>query len=368
MKSLNFSVRVMRVLFSVLMCTLILAVAGFGGWALPASIALHGVVFVAGYFDAFPAGSLFENVIDSTAVVKFAKDAETKFRPNNEFYLKSVDDTPLVNDSGDMVVHAVAGDDPETVENPTSFPLEVQNIEDDVVSYGLDLIATKPQRISDLKKAITNYPFRQTIIDSHNNSLMVKVANKMIEKWSPAEADRYLRSTGTAVPAALTGKGATGNRKGFLVNDIIDAAAVLIDDDIDTTELYGLITPKIWAQLMKQADVISYEKTGRSDKLAKGLIGSIANIEFFVRSVAARYTNDGTPVPLGSNATTVSTTNSGILIWTPSCVRRAEGVMDVYLNPKQGTMLGDTYNVSKRYGGRRRKDKKGVVALIEDAA
>jgi hypothetical protein len=306
-------------------------------------------------------------------VTMFSQQVEKRTRPNNSFVNYSVDESSFVR--GEKVVSPVEGDDPTGITNPSKFPLTLEQNDDDSSEWPISLHATLPQRISDDQMLMVNYNARQHIIDRHMAVIDAMAARKILFDWAPTNASMIIDSSGGATPASLAKWGATGNRKAVTKDNIIDAVTALSEDDADS-EIYMLIPSTFYGSLLKIQDFVDYNKTGRSDLLAKGFIGEIAGAKVLRRSTGVIYAANGARLAVVEKKTTDSTkafsvaadANQGILVWNPTCVTRAFGPATPYIDPKSGQLLGSTVNFSQRAGGKKRKDGLGVVAIREVAA
>lgn len=295
-------------------------------------------------------------------IVQFHEEAEEHLFPDNSFMYASVDDSPFLK--GRTVKRGVSGDDPESVTNPTSFPLTVTDRADDENSYDIALHATKPHRLGDVEELELAYDKRSSILSQHASVLNLKAAIEFVHNWSPSLATNIIRTTGEAEAAATPS--ATGTRKAITKNDFINGVTVLSRMDA-ADNMFGLVGATQYAQLLKIADFIDYNKTGRADMLAKGIIGEILGVKLYHRSKSGIYTNAATPVKKKIDAAGAATDNEALLIWSANMVYRAFGNHEVYINEHLGQFLGSTLNMSVRAGGTIRKDQKGVVAIVQAA-
>jgi hypothetical protein len=302
-------------------------------------------------------------------LIQFSQQAEKTPRPNNGFLQYAVDDSPLVQ--GTKVVSPVEGDDPTVVQDPTIFPLTINQADDDNNEYPLSQFATLPQRISNEQELLVNYALRQMIINRHQRSIEAKIARHILQKWAPTLSGNIIAASGATVTSTLAKFGGTGNRKVASRDDILDAVGVLRTDDVND-DTYMLIPAGFYNNMLKIADFIDYNKTGRSDMLAKGIIGEIAGAKVMTRSTGLIYNADGTVATVAQQSgskliKTASDALSAILVWNASCVTKAIGPMEPYLDARNGTLLGASVNFSQRAGGKLRKDQVGVVAIREVA-
>jgi hypothetical protein len=226
-------------------------------------------------------------------MTQFSQQVEKRPRPNNGFMQFAIDESDLVQ--GKTVIRPVSGDDPDSVTDPTVFPLKIQNKDDDRNQYDLSLHATLPQRISDLLQLQVNYALRQNIIDRHMAVIDNKVARKIMLDWTPTNSANIVYTSGAAKAAGLLTFGATGTRKSTAKADILNAIKLLREDDIDA-DLKMLIPASFQQELKAMTGFIDYNTTGRVDALAKGLIGNIDGCEVMLRSTGVIYDENGVPL------------------------------------------------------------------------
>ena len=124
-------------------------------------------------------------------------------------------------------------------------------------------------------------------------------------------------------------------------------------------------------------DFIDYDKTGIKNKLARGIVGKLMNIEFITRwndefgSVGLHYNQSATKK---DNRKTDGTLNiaaddgAGALFFTPWGARYSDAPVDTAINRKPAGYKGATIVESfSRFGATisRQHDEMGVVALFE---
>lgn len=305
----------------------------------------------------------------SPLLIQFSSQVERRKRPNNGFLKFCVDESDMVN--GQEVRRPIEGDDPIAVTNPTQFPLEMEQREESTATYTISLHATKPQRVSDFTQLQSNYNLRQLVIDKHMAVIEHKIAREILYNWSPTNVNNNIvLTTGGSVEATLAKWGATGNRKAIEKNNYIDAIRKVKEDDAEDGTVM-MIPVGHEAQMRKIGDFIDYQLTGRADMLANGIIGRIFGCNVMYRSTGIVYGASGL-VPV--KPTFVKTSNKiavaanacqGVLIWNPTSVYKAIGKIEVYVDPKNGSLLGGSVNFSQPAGGNKRSDELGIAAIVE---
>ena len=292
-----------------------------------------------------------------------SSDIQKNLYPNNEFYKKSKVDAGVQADVTTVQIPQ-AGAVPTVVENPTSFPLTIAPRVDSEVEYAVDVIATEPIVIQDDNELVLSYSKRQDVLQDHVAVLNTRVADKLAHAWSAVPATNQVRTTGADSPVLLTG--ATGTRKRFSLPDFINAMRIMDNMDAGNNRI-ALFSANMYAELITASlsQFVGSDKLS-SDLIAQGVVGKLFNTLIYVRSRTCRYTNAATPLKKIYTAANAATDNDSILIFDPSLVRRAEGIVKVYSDLDNPAYLGSIYNAKIRAGGTAsRTDFKGIVSIIQ---
>lgn len=333
---------------------------------------------IASFCDAHSMGaihSLFFGDVNSAMVlantpaltIQFSRNIESLPKPDDSFLMRSVDESQYVN--GVKVVRPVAGGFPTVVTDPKSFPLKVQQKDDDSNEYAIKLHATLPQRISDWQELQQSYASRDGVLSRHVQALNHKIVREMMFNWSPTDSNVIVETSGPDKLAGLARFGATGNRKMITRDDILKAVQLFNEFDFDEDN-HMLIPSSFKTDIRKIPEFVSYEKTGRPNGYGQTAIGEIEGCVVWTRSTGVIYNAAKTPVRVTTNEDTNrivadAAACHGVLIWNAGSVYRALGKMQPYIDPKSGLMLGGTVNFSRAAGGNIRKDGIGVVAIVE---
>lgn len=310
-----------------------------------------------------PAGEARGLAFDDPLTTIFTRELQRLLFPNNEFYKQSL----LIGSGADISARFFEipqeVEMPETVTNPTVFPLVVGELTDDNEVVEMDLHATKPTRLGDREALETAFDKRASILSRHGDALDLLCARTAINRWSNIDvANAVVRTTGAASSASLPGQ--TGNRKAIAKDDFIKANQIL-----DRMEMkgqrYALVGATMYSDLLRIPDFVDYQKTGNQSALLTGALGELFGIKFFKRSTAAIYTGALTPKAVG--AALAATDQEGALLWVQGAVGRVEGAVKTYLNAQQAQYLGDIMNAAVRFGCNiMRADKAGIVGIVQD--
>lgn len=345
---------------------MVLASVGFQLFG-TAAMAVVAVMFLLGFMPIswLPAGALHNEVIRRI----FSSDVQTALYPDNSFYAGTQQDANIAIDAVEVEIPQDEDGEAQTVVNPNKFPLETYTEEDLKKSYGVDLIATKPQLVTDLNQSIVTYDKRAVKQRKHVKSLEKQLAERIMFAWAATKAQFIKQTTGTDVRAAHA-KGASGNRKRVTGDDILYFMSLFNDANIPNDGRRRLIAPAyMYEDLVK---VIEDKKNYLMTKdmvIDKGAIGVLYGFQIFMRNETIVYTEAATPQPKALGAATAATDNQSIIFFHPDFVRHAKGNVMTYINPNQGQFLGGTMNFALRGGGTKsRLSEIGVAALVEDNA
>jgi len=345
--------------------SLLLASVAFTATASPA-FAL--TTFAAPMVYAFwPSVELPEMRLYDQQILKiFLKDLQKNLYPANEFYKASkLDASGKIN--GRTVSVGQAGAIPTIHVNPSSFPLPVEDREDNVLEYLVDLFATSPIHLPDEELENLPYDKRMDVLSDHVDTLNTRIADTAAVKFAPSLATNIVRTSGTGNTGSLA-TGATGTRKELTYADFIEAIRIMDNMDVPSEGRKMLINSNQVAEVKRIAEFRDFDKTGIVGQLAAGSIGKIQGCDVFVRSRAALFTNAGTPVVKSVGSLAAVSDNQSILIWHPMYVRRCEGNVKNYMKENDPNYLGSILNASVRFGASlSRLDQKGAVAIVQAA-
>lgn len=265
------------------------------------------------------------------------------------------------------VVHVPqAGAPSEVTKNRTELPAVVVRRNDDEVTYVLDEYTTAPRLVTDAEKVELSYDKRQSIIGEDKANLNEAVANEFVYTWSPNKATSILRTTGDAVAAHTPS--ATGNRKAFTVADVSAARKAINKANAPKEERYALLDSEMYDQLLNSMTEQQQQAFHAQADVANGTIGKLHGFNFYERSQGAVYTNAATPAPKSLSAEGAATDNAAAIFWQKNSVERALGEVKAFEKNNDPTYYGDILSFLLRAGGRiRRKDQKGVVAVVQAA-
>lgn len=299
---------------------------------------------------------------DDPLTTIFTKELQKLLFPNNAFYKNSL----LIGSGAD-----IAGryfeipqevEVPESVTNPTVFPLVVGELTDDSEVVEMDLHATKPTRLGDREALETTFDKRTSILSRHASVLDLLCARTAINRWSAIDTvNAVVRTTGAAKAASLPGQ--TGNRNAIAKDDFIKANEILDRMEMQG-QRYALVGATMYSDLLRIPDFVDYQKTGNQSALLTGALGELFGIKFFKRSTAAIYSSVLTPKAVG--AALAATDQEGALIWVDGAVGRVEGAVKSYINAGRAEYLGDIMNAAVRFGcSLMRQDKAGIVGIVQ---
>jgi len=270
------------------------------------------------------------------------------------------------------VVHVPqAGAKPNVVKNRTTFPaVTVRRTDTDIV-YPLDAYSTDPTHIPNAEEVELSYSKMDSVLGEHVLALREEIGDDILYKWAFAYADAtapatILRTTGANVAAHLAA--ATGNRKGFLKEDLKRARLELNKSNIPVEGRYALIPSDLLDQLTNDSDLKVRDNALELD-MRSGTIGRLYGFEILERSATLSYDNAATPVLKAIGAAGAATDNDSVMCYHRNAVSKAMGGTEFFENLRDAEFYGDVYSAEVRMGGRsRRTDGKGLVMIVQDAA
>lgn len=113
------------------------------------------------------------------------------------------------------VIHMVdIGADPEVLVNNTTYPLEIENLEDGDIAVTLDKYQTKPTRITDDELHALGYDKMSSVVERHKEAFSETKFSRAIHSLSPAEHK-------TKTPVLLTTGEVVDDRRRLTRSDII---------------------------------------------------------------------------------------------------------------------------------------------------
>ena len=301
--------------------------------------------------------------------IVYSRELQKQLFPDNSFYKKSVNESGLAATAKTFEIPNLSdiGEANETTR--TVLPLPVIKSDDDKVTGAMKEFYCNPIVVEDEEEIVANYSKRQNKQLQQAFALNAKCADYAAYQWMPTLAANIIVSTGAARASNVVGL--TGNRLALLKADILKVYNKLLRMNVQggNGQMFGLLTPDAYTDLLGIADFVDYEKIGRADKLANGVVGTICGIEMLVRSknghIGALYTSANARIKTVGTAATDRPVN---LFWHSGYVCTAESNVKTYIDQDNPTYLGTVINASVRFGAEKcRVDEVGIVALAETA-
>ncbi|MBR8784271.1 hypothetical protein IX308_000440 [Porphyromonas levii] len=279
--------------------------------------------------------------------------------PDDSFVSKSRDDSEYVN--GKKVHIPNAGAPSGVEENRSSLPAAVNERTDYDVEYAMSEFTTNPIRISHADTVQLSYNKRNSVIASDKKELHRKAHESILRKWAPVgDDDRIVKTTG--VPVEAHAPKATGKRKAFTKNDLKKVFTRMNVDDVPADGRYVLVDAIMYDQFIDSLTAKESAAFFTAVDVKKGVCGELYGIKVMMRSTVLFYS--------GNNLSTVAGADdsAAALAWHEDAVSRARGEVKMYGDEDSPTYYGDVYSFLLRAGGsKRRHDKKGVYAIVQDS-
>lgn len=300
-----------------------------------------------------------------------AKELAKYLFPDNAFYTNALRDGGSKGIAIDAKTVQVTeeGTIPDSVIDPSAFPLTATQRTDTTVEYDTHLFATKPTIILDDEELLVNYNRRSVILQAHGKRLNTDIANFMAHAWATGMG-KFFVTSGTDTRTA-SAPSATGNRKKVAKGDILAIQEYFDKQNILPDNRFAVLPTELYSDLAAIDDFISYEKRGMVDMISKGLIGELYGFKIFKRSSVVVYdmTTPATPVLNAIGAAGGANDSLAGIFWQHDTARFATGTPKIYVNTNRGEYLGTTVNSAIRSGGSvSYLTGKGVATLIQDIA
>lgn len=279
--------------------------------------------------------------------------------PDDSFMTKSIDDSQYVY-LGKKVHVPQAGNAPSVTKNRSSVPATAASREDSDLEYEIAEFTTDPIYIPNADNYELSYSKRESVTREARNGLMQYVATDMLMNWAPAASETY-QTTGAAVDPHISG--ATGKRKSLNRHDVLRLQILFDSQNIPQKDRYLLLDAHMYGQLLSDLTESDKNMFMASADAAKGIVGNLYGFNVMKRSQVLRYSAAKAPVPVSSDT---ATDLAAGLAWHQDAVSRALGDVKAFVNNDNALYYGDVLSFLVRAGGhKRRKDKKGVIALLE---
>lgn len=282
------------------------------------------------------------------------------FFADNSFASKVMIDDQYVNEG--KRVHIPNAGAPSKVEiNRSSVPATAVKRVDTDVEYDLEEFTTDPVLIPHADRVELSYDKRNSVISQDRANLIEVARQNLLYKWDPSSTN-FVKTTGVAV-TAHTDK-ATGNRKKVTTDDVLSLMTKFDQDNIPQEDRYLLLDAVMYAQLLES--MTNTEKIGffQAADVKNGIVGNLWGFNVMKRSKVLRYTASDAISKF--DTTGAATDCAAGLAWHRMTLSAALGEVKVFSHDDSPTYYGDILSFLVRAGGAiRRKDKKGIYALVQ---
>lgn len=283
---------------------------------------------------------------------------------NNDFLNYCKDASGDVKD-GTIVHISQAGAGSNIEVNRTSLPATITEREDSDITYALKEFTSDPKLVRNLDKIQYEYDKVQSILEEDMATMRQKVADWMLRLWAPADAGRFIRTSGANT--AATAPGATGTRKLFTLADLLQARLKMNLESVPDEDRYAIIPSNLMMGLLDDPVLKARDKSLELD-MKGGVISRIYGFNLIERPSAVIYDASGTPVAKNPGVAGATTDNHGVICWQKFAVEKAIGAIKPFYNLGKAEYFGDIFSFLVMAGGRiRREDNKGIVSIIEAA-
>jgi len=312
------------------------------------------------------------------------KDVVENLFKNNEFLLKSIDESQYV--VGGSCVHIPqAGAPSGAVRNRSSLPATIKKRTDTDVTYALDEITTDPRFIPSAEVAELSYDKRASVLMEDQRYINQLVADAMLYNWKP---QYWIKASGVAKADNLAW--GSGTRTGLTYDDFVAAKTIFNQWNMPKEGRYVILDTEMYKELCDNVKSLSSDNLTIVYDPITGLLKKLEGFEIYERSTVLlasavstlsqvsgkryfQFSGDNslyTPEQyLAIEDGTTQAANTACLcglFWSDLAVSRAVGDVKMYENIGDPTYYGDIYSFLVRCGGRQRRgDGKGVLGLTQ---
>lgn len=298
------------------------------------------------------------------------QDIQENLFKNSAFIKRSVNHSAWV---ANKTVHIPnAGSNPAVAKNRASLPATIAARTDNDLTYNLNEYSTDPMLLTNIDELQVSYDKRASILNAQIETLTEVIGNNTAYAWSPTNAGRIIRTTGSASSLALA-PSATGTRKAVTLADIAALRAVLDNDNVPMEGRILLIPSDLYnTQILAIDNIIKAQDFG-SANLPSGVVNKIFGFEIMLRPTVTVYSGGtGTTQTLcgvdatGTPSATATTNNLAAIAYHPNFVATALGDTKVFYNEDKAEYYGSIFSALVMHGASGlRSDYKGICALVQ---
>ena len=304
------------------------------------------------------------------------KDVVENLFKNNEFLLKSIDESQYV--VGGSCVHIPqAGAPSGAMRNRTSLPATIKKRTDTDVTYALDEITTDPRFIPNAEVAELSYDKRASVLMEDQRYINQLVADAMLYNW---KAQYWIKASGAAKEENLAW--GSGTRTSLTYDDFVNAKTIFNQWNMPKEGRYVILDTEMYKELCDNVKSLSSDNLTIVYDPITGLLKKLEGFEIYERSTVLlasavstlsqvsgkryfQFSGDNslyTPEQyLAIEDGTTQAANTACLcglFWSDLAVSRAVGDVKMYENIGDPTYYGDIYSFLVRC----EEDKEEVTA------
>lgn len=300
---------------------------------------------------------------------------------NNEFLMRSLDDSQYVNNISVHKPQEAAGASWTKNRVWGAGADDATDRTDTILSYNIDEWSSDMMRVLEIDKVQLSYPKIDSVLDQMLRIGRETIADNMLYNWAAtgASAANILRTSGIVnndtVNGVVTSElshvngTAAGGRKVFGLYDLKRAFILMSKYNLGTERWVMVMSPNMYQELLDDIMLSKFRTSTPELDLKTGIVDQLMNFDIYLRTTTCTYDNTATPVRKAVDAVAAATDNDSVLFWSPSAVCRAIGETKLLYNPNQAAYGGDVLRAITRMGGsKERSTEIGVGAIVQDAA
>lgn len=260
---------------------------------------------------------------------------------------------------------------------------------DNDVTYTIDSYSVDPVVVSDLDTFQLAYDKRKSILYNSMMNLETIMANNFLYGIAPDVSNAtasifYTTGATQAIDLAynpVSGTASTGVRNSVTLQDIFTIKTALDKQNVPQEGRVLLVPSDIFNNELLQIDQIlnAYQLgmiAANQAVVQTGTLAKVAGFEIMTRPTTVIYDMTGATgsrvasglaaIDGSGNPTVTANASTAILAWHPTTVSHAQGEIKAFYTENFAPLYGSVISFDIWAGsGKRRYDKKGIVALVQ---
>ena len=271
-------------------------------------------------------------------------------------------DDSAFNNSATIVIPQAGTASPVTVGNDT-YPVQIRKRQDDVHTYNLTNLEIGPEVIQSKDGQTITYSKVESILRDLTRNLGLRAAREIMKGIYHSTANQRVETSGGSA-GATHAPNSTQDVKAITIDDIFKAKKMLSNQDYPTDNLFLAIDYTMWHQLMEQVRFATNRDNVTGGSGLNDAIFPIAGVQPIVFSNVLFTQSNYTVRPVDHAG--AAGDRAAAILFAREATSYAATPIQSFAEPGRSEYFGGTYSATIWLGGSyRRKDKKGVVPIVQ---